>query len=349
MKKILYVIIVNLLLLELFSFLLLSVSPSIDGNVFLSYLKKTHPFLGFTDQDINLSNQFLKENDSSVYSVGIFGGSVAKQFCHYEEEFGYLKKRVSDVSGPSEIICFASGATRQPQQFITYQLYGGHLDFTIFIEGANETQGIVRKRGAPEWPDNHIFYVGENVSIKNSANVLITTVISKFFHWGASNEDTKINFFKVLKSLAVRLGVALKLYNDKRFLNLPSNSPVSSEVLEKVWETSLIKLDKAVQNQTIVIIQPFPQFKLNLTHNEKRYLEEVEGLRFQDIQSSISRISSIDFQNLKLISMHDLFKDELAEVFIDYIHLNNKGLQALTSNLSQAILENRVSKKVSNK
>lgn len=79
------------------------------------------------------------------YVIGIFGGSVAQHFFHYQERFGTVAKRLSEMPqfDGKEIIFlqFAFAGFKQPQQMLIlsyYQMLGQHLDMVLIIDGFNE-------------------------------------------------------------------------------------------------------------------------------------------------------------------------------------------------------------------
>ncbi len=124
---------------------------------------RLHPFFGFTLQP-NVTVRFedapTKQNNHGFYSehdypypsrpedeliVGIFGGSVAAKLAVFEDRSHVIADRLAERLGISrdsiEILSFAQGGFKQPQQFLVYSYFrslGQNLDVVVNLDGFNE-------------------------------------------------------------------------------------------------------------------------------------------------------------------------------------------------------------------
>ena len=103
-----------------------------------------HPYFGFMNPP-NYSGLPLKKTSRDQFIIGIFGGSVAQQFCDYEFEHRVVTKHLQSLpefqNKEIVLVKFASQAHKQPQQLLTLNYFlsvGQELDLVINIDGFNE-------------------------------------------------------------------------------------------------------------------------------------------------------------------------------------------------------------------
>src|SRR5688572_15315296 len=103
-----------------------------------------HPYFGFITPQSYAGFPFTKTSKDQ-FIIGIFGGSVAQQFCDYEYQHHVLAKllRTLPEFQNKEIVLlkFANQAHKQPQQLMALNYFlsvGQELDMVINIDGFNE-------------------------------------------------------------------------------------------------------------------------------------------------------------------------------------------------------------------
>jgi hypothetical protein len=103
-----------------------------------------HPYFGFVTPQTYAGLPYNKTNQAQ-FIIGIFGGSVAQEFCDYEYQHRVLAKLLQPLPQfqNKEIVFlkFASQAHKQPQQLLELNYFlsvGQELDMVINIDGFNE-------------------------------------------------------------------------------------------------------------------------------------------------------------------------------------------------------------------
>jgi hypothetical protein len=103
-----------------------------------------HPYFGFITPQSYAGLPF-KKTSKDQFIIGIFGGSVAQQFCDYEFQHHVLAKLFQPLPEfqNKEIVLlkFANQAHKQPQQLLMINYFlsvGQELDMVINLDGFNE-------------------------------------------------------------------------------------------------------------------------------------------------------------------------------------------------------------------
>ncbi len=103
-----------------------------------------HPYFGFVTQP-SYAEFPLKKTSQDQFIIGIFGGSVAQEFCDYEFQHQVLAKMLQALPEFQDkkivLLKFANQAHKQPQQLLTLNYFlsvGQELDMVINIDGFNE-------------------------------------------------------------------------------------------------------------------------------------------------------------------------------------------------------------------
>jgi hypothetical protein len=103
-----------------------------------------HPYFGFITPP-RYAELPLKKTSSNQFIIGIFGGSVAQEFCDYEFQHRVMSKLFQSLpefqNKEIVLIKFANQAHKQPQQLLILNYFlsvGQELDMAINIDGFNE-------------------------------------------------------------------------------------------------------------------------------------------------------------------------------------------------------------------
>jgi hypothetical protein len=125
-----------------------------------------HPYFGFITPPSYAGFPFKKTNKDQ-FIIGIFGGSVAQEFCDYEFQHHVLAKMFQPLPGfqNKEIVLlkFANQAHKQPQQLLMINYFlavGQELDMVINIDGFNEVAlSYLNNKSGTEvsMPNDYIF------------------------------------------------------------------------------------------------------------------------------------------------------------------------------------------------
>jgi hypothetical protein len=110
-----------------------------------------HPYLGFVGAPLPGSNRNRYgfagrepplEKPADAVVIGIFGGSVAAQFCSREALIPALRSRDPSLAGKDVwLVCGALGGFKQPQQLMALNYFlvlGAHFDAVLELDGLNE-------------------------------------------------------------------------------------------------------------------------------------------------------------------------------------------------------------------
>jgi len=103
-----------------------------------------HPYFGFITPP-RYAELPLKKTGKNQFIIGIFGGSVAQEFCDYEFQHHVIGKMLQSLPEFQDkeivLIKFANQAHKQPQQLLILNYFlsvGQELDMAINIDGFNE-------------------------------------------------------------------------------------------------------------------------------------------------------------------------------------------------------------------
>lgn len=103
-----------------------------------------HPYFGFITPP-SYAEFPLKKTSKDQFIIGIFGGSVAQEFCDYEFQHQVLARMFQSLpefqNREIVLLKFANQAHKQPQQLLTLNYFlsvGQELDMVINIDGFNE-------------------------------------------------------------------------------------------------------------------------------------------------------------------------------------------------------------------
>ncbi len=294
-------------------------------NAFYYKRKRPHPYLGYQDNHLDLSKYFLKKiEDSQKYTIGIFGGSVAQQFCKYELEHNYLKEKIPHPINQIEVICFAHGGYRQPQQTLAFSLYGDHLDHALFIEGSNEfaTQRLIEHI---EYPLTRLSSAWYNTADQFFFTQIKLYLSEKLLLWGQSpsrtiffSEDSIRNFSLCLSQQLVRRDSVTNI------------DTIDVDTLSKVWKKSLNLLDTVSsrsKTKVDVLIQPFIGTKKTPTAEESKFTAGTAYIKSFETYSN--QVNELPVKNIKITSYLNFFKDSKTKDFIDDVHLTHSALDRM--------------------
>jgi hypothetical protein len=125
-----------------------------------------HPYFGFITS-LSYAGLPLKRTNKDQFFIGIFGGSVAQEFCDYEFQHHVLAKMFEPLpqfqNKKIVLLKFANQAHKQPQQLLTLNYFlavGQELDMAINIDGFNEVAlSYLNNKAGTEvsMPNDYIF------------------------------------------------------------------------------------------------------------------------------------------------------------------------------------------------
>ncbi len=334
-----------------------------DHSIFASdnQAKIPHPYLGYVRPDENNHFDIVHEkNKTTDNPIAIFGGSVAENFYHFNNEKGLLQESLKETFGLKKkdnfgLTNYAIGGYKQPQQLIATVLFRPKVKVTISIEGYNEFEANPRNQFPYYYPItsvSRLYYSGvENwdIYIKAGKTRICQRKLKVFMekNWWFELVPTflKVLYFmkeKYLVSLEQRLNHQMEttyLFKSPSFLD---------EIvywLEHSCEQQNFLAKRGVKSYFFFQPSPYvPQSKRKLSNLEKQMVEDIKTDMGVDMKNVIEafvlvrKIIKKENLSLNLIDMSQIFLDESREVFVDgCCHLNQLGHTLLTQKIAKGI------------
>ncbi|WP_068081829.1 hypothetical protein [Polycladidibacter stylochi] len=297
---------------------------------------KLHPYFGFIQSNCVQLNELgfwgraLERDDTSIYRVGIFGGSVANQFAgvdgHKSAAFEQLLNScfTSPKGGTFRTINLAGAAWKHPQQEIALMLFGNEIDLALSIEGFNE-HFTLKNLVDLSVPANTFFHlanrgVGANLYL-NYVEALGKTTLNKM---------ATPRLFAVIgrKWLSSQQNHENAQYSSANYIYQASAGATHNRetvyhnvTRYKAFVADFAALAKARKIPYLQVLQPFPNGK-SLTPKE----EKVITYRAPDDYLHMVRESMSTSQ--KFLDLSQLFIHHEQQIFGDSIHFLQPTVKA---------------------
>jgi hypothetical protein len=321
--------------------------------------KKPHPYFGYLDSEQNFEKDVNYEAfTKKKYVVGIFGGSVATHLFNANYETRdietTLSKNLNLNANDIEVINFATGGYKQPQQLNIASIYGEHLNLAINIEGSNEMSYSFGNI----FPIYYPLYTASNLFFKSLESLnLIPQHISKVESRGYyAKKLLKNNYF--IKASKVFDLTMYQYYNKKMIhINTEMNNFTTHSFFSKAKKEKYNPMDhfyfwlkmSCLQQNTmktqgilnLFFVQPLPYLFKPLSLEESKLLE-VNDSKNKAIGNFIKRVDfdKISKSGLRIISLLKKFDSNNDNIFIDNCcHMNEKGNNLIVKIISEYILK----------
>lgn len=303
-----------------------------------------HPFLSFAyhkDRHCSSSqrnNVGLKGrkmpmfNDPNYYDILILGGSVAELFAQLDDKGTngferYLNDRYKSPNGkPFRILNGALSAGTQPQQVISFALFGGFSDAVISIEGYNELVHF-RSREPMETPSRpwielydreHSGYF--KTELRSLTKKLNNAVMNSFL-------ENSYFMFLVCTNSFLYADSLTKTDNNYPIFEL---SPMSDQEMKNftydryAYYLQQIKAMASSRGEKIMFfLQPVPAISKSLTENEKLVTGNLDYK--EEYLSLVQHLLALQKEGLPIESLLDILKDYRDEAYVDSIHFISSG------------------------
>ena len=347
--------------------------------------KVPHPFFGYVYNRIyghevnrdgfndSIDFQELKRNDPSLFIIGIFGGSVAKNFAKWKKrEQKKGNDRISELlmrEFPERFknkkilfLNFAISGGKQPQQFIISSFYSNKLHMAMTIDGYNDMKAPI----SLEFPDYYPVYSQLFYSLNPARNKYIDELyelMSQQIYLAEKARDSWIFFrswtvrymwFVYNLQIQRKINEAHTTYRNSWDLKAPYHKGQSFSDAENLvsalnrWEEFSIKQSTLLFSEGVDhfhFVQP-NQHVLNtkpLSAEEKE--KYMDASRVHEITAGyanlLSRLSHM--RNKNRVNVYDLtraFSNTTETVYLDdCCHLNERGHEILEISIADKIIK----------
>ena len=316
--------------------------------------------------------KFPFEKKSTDFVVGIVGGSVSDQLARYifnrredrEKLISVLKARYPESKHKEiKLVALGQGGNKQPQQFFIVSYLLKYLDVTINVDGYNEYSNKAPVEYPIEFPSDrgHYSYLNgvdrENHYLhKKIQTILFLREISDMIRLDKHISVLKFSqsyflfqqFFhtlfaqKILKNLhAIKLEKDNSSKKTTYFAHLYKNRKIPLRV--EVWKRFSLQqyyLSKVYGVESLFFLQPIPVIPDAKIWSEE---EKEKGYFTNDPKKrKIYKLMRNEIQLLrrKRLPFYDLsyiFKNVGETVYVDKVHLNDKGLEILFKEILKRI------------
>jgi len=293
-----------------------------------------HPYLAYSNNPYNsnlkINNiHFWSLNDvefnksEKVFYIGIFGGSVAANFANNLEVNSEVEKCYTYENKKIKFVNFADAAYKQPQTNISLILHKNFINMAISIEGFNESYMVDEINYFFDLPASNFNWVHPQLS-EISLFHIIYLKLFKFKNNQLSSTNT-IKFFTLF---------ARKLFEKNKYAAKDQRYKSSKDIMNEInirdynlfkyynYMKDFLLLSNTLDGKGYIFLQPFSIFK-NLSSKEKNFLNEREKQRQEKFINRLNNYSKEIDKPYKDLS--SIFKFNSDDIFIDVIHLNNRG------------------------
>jgi hypothetical protein len=319
-------------------------------------LLQHHPYFGFayrrqgecTGDEANSlgmrGNDFPMRKDPKEHVVLVIGGSVAEMYVVKD----YLENALNAefTSGKIKhfrVVSGGLGAWKYPQQFLFFSLFADKVDTLISLDGFNERYAL---RG-DERIENPTFDLGARNFRTSLARSLRFYVNRTVYRLQKNNFFVRHSRFLFLLSKEIRehtnTSVGPRVAGNISLMedNLPAfqldPGTTMASLVEYNFERylyyfkSMEALAKANGVRTFYFLQPVPVIGKKLTEEEARrnFQRHYEDLYLKQE----GRFLALRSQKLNAISLTHIFDKEKESVYLDDIHLNEKGNRILNESI----------------
>ena len=243
-----------------------------------------------------------------------------------------------------KVIVGAMAGWRQPNQLIMMALYNHIIHGFISLDGFNEFELI-------EAPNNRMAgFPADPFVMQGISNTLdVWKYLFARCDGALFRHELNSKFLIQLRSYYYTIEMirqacrykALELSTDKSsymtyftFSNEYANEEDQKKHNEKIflmYIRSISAIAKANHIRELYFIQPTPAFKKVLTEEERLAAQDLsyKPLYEKMIRDRLALVS----ENIPVVSLANIFKDDTERVFRDRIHLNDQGREALEKNI----------------
>lgn len=340
------------------------------GNVDFAYDWNLHPYLGFRNPSRMFDLERIQVNNKprDEFWVGVFGGSVAESLVGDSAVQAYLEAEL--VKFPTvanrrvRLLHLAHGGYKQPQQLITYALYGEKIDLVINLEGVNEISDFMLGHHFPfDFPVTafRYFYQDHPGQVYLKASQLLVEVVHRGYWAYLYSRLLQLSPLATLTiyslaSLAEPLHQKLQwkfveAYRRQFLLHQPFGSDEVFNQLFEIWRRNLnsyLLLARGRQTPVFVFLQP------------NQYIENSKPFSNWEVVNALSpnfralglfyskfleQASDLTKRGLPVYDLSQVFKLTNETVYKDACcHLNDLGNRIVAEAMVRQILNSDISK-----
>lgn len=340
------------------------------ANVDFAYDWNLHPYLGFRDPSRMFDLETVQSNNKPAdeFWVGIFGGSVATNLAGDSAVQAILEKELKKLSQIGNrrirILQLAHGGFKQPQQLITYSLYGEKIDLAISLEGVNEISDFMLGHHFPiDFPVTafRYFYQDHPGQVYLKASQLLVEVVHRGYwaylntrplQWSPLATLMTFTLASVGNPLHLELQTQFQRTYRRRFLSQrPFGSDEVFNQLFDVWERNLqtfLALARARQTPVFIFLQPNQYIEKSKPFSDWELANilspnfRIFGMYYTKF---LEHASVLGKQGLPVYDLSQVFKLTNETVYTDVCcHLNSVGNRIVAEAMVGQILNSDISK-----
>jgi len=310
-----------------------------------------HPYLAFTrlqrpdckgyDARLGHNGKLLpRERDDEYFTILVLGASVIHELMtNRDSKFGeYVSEHYSYHNKPIRVIDATTGAWKQPQQLIMLMHYAALADAVVAFEGYNELL-YVRQNGyafALERPLQRLVDQAYPHDMSRKQTVLVWLTTEAYFRVLKNPMLRRSNLvYFVLERLKSVTNKALKDGKNRdvrrQLENLYRVNPDWTMQERKAHFVerykTLIQYMQAMSGvhgaKFLYFLQPTPLTGKPLTDVEAARVEQKDYL--DDYLFMEAQLLGLNAQNLRVVSLKNVFVDVAEEIYRDTIHLDKSS------------------------
>ncbi len=285
---------------------------------------------------------FPLERAQDSFDILLLGGSVTQQFGQaFEGGPNFLESVLNRCFTPPhgtrfQVFNGAAGAWKQPQEAITFLLYGRGFSGVVSVEGFNEMQILFSNAVRLELPGNNFAAINP-FAAQTYRSVVLAFLTNQMLAWA---QTTWVGSHSYMAYFVVdRVRMILKNHarvRDQRqrtsvdtLFSLPEawspNDRIAFNTLQYDWYINAI--DEVARRNGIdyaVFMQPAPAIDKPLTPAEKAVVGDLSyGKRYFQLTRDLMEMAKE--RQTHLYSLLPIFKDVHETIYADHIHPDNHG------------------------
>lgn len=309
-----------------------------------------HPYAGFSRLDRSEQSVYGEEGfafvqklpiqrEAGAHYIGIFGASVAEDFCFYFEREApelrnYFASHYQVAPEKIKFACFANSGYKQPQQMILASLYAQELDFALNLEGCSEISNTVMDGYPNQYPDPnlaaYIYFAKSSSQFEQTVGALLV----KPYEWSQVPAQIPLPSIRVAQIMVNKLTWywATTMHREGRNGKDEAESTQIAEQNRGDW-MRYARLNmtflKSLKKDFLYIVQPYLPLKSAKSAAEQALIEERRGdllnPHLKAFQKARAELDSWTEFKRNFFDSTDIFEGVQDGVFRDFCHLKRDG------------------------
>lgn len=318
-----------------------------------------HPYAGYSRLDSGHASDFGPEGfnfikklplqrEEGVRYIGVFGGSVADNFCSYfqteaPELRNYFASHYRVAAQKIQFKCLSNTGYKQPQQMVLATLYARELDFVLNIEGYNEITNQVIPGYPNHFPDPNLaayIYFSKDTAIPEQ---VIGALLVKPYEWSMRPAAIPLPSIRFTQILVNQLAWYWATTFNREAQN--GSTEVEAETIARRNRTDWVRYArlnmtylKSLNRDFLLVAQPYLPLKTSKSPAELAIVEQrrayLTAAQLAAYTSAIHELSTSEYKRY-LFDSTGVFEGVQDGVFQDFCHFkeDGRGREIFTSKL----------------